>query len=424
MKNKLFISYIMLLSLNSSAQAGLLACGSCAECATIDVLSRPSSSASVVGKYYAGTYVDEIEEDDGFIFVRIGDNNSGAAIEGYVSSNNVVGGEIFDIKASIKLMRTVAKADKQMIALYVDADHQSRHIGSLLPGTFIKVIGETEEFYHVYLGNVISGFIHKDFAVIADAGILPDGTMPSIGYCQIVAEETKDRIASAIYTLADTDSEIVYEVSAGYGVWLELIADLGEWCQVRSYSDNHIGFMKRDLLALYPLIATDSPSVFHLTGPTIVGKELDAGLYTIKTDKPTSFSLEHSGNTQSYTLPDAGSYTYYFPMESMLTPQSALTLAQTTDGYIPSAENGWSISSNGRYLMGSQVQRGFGEYMTLGFIALVDGAENGYYEVSDFLGNLIERVDMEEGVTYYPAGTKGTFIQIYNGILTLSEPKG
>lgn len=425
MKNAIVCILLIIIMTISVASAERLIIGKESNEPTVQLLSSPERTSSSVGEYYSGVYVSVIQQTDDWALVEVESNSGAARQSGFVAIDNLSACEVFDIDVKTPAVRVVANQGETKIPLKDGPNEASSPIGSALSGTMVKLLGIVENHGHIMLGNGFTAFVSEEH-ILPDAETLyPDTTMRSMGYCRITAEDTKEKITTSIHVLPDDDSEILYELSQGYGAWLELIAELGEWCQVRAYSDDKMGFIRSEMIDTYELMANNPTEPIALPkGKTIIGQDIASGLYTINTGDDAIISVEYDGTVCEFHLLAVGSYTYFFPEGSIVTASDEHLLNPTRDGYVTNEESSWKTHGNGRFLLGEQIQRGFGEYMTLGTVELFDASEYGYYEMSDLLGNTQERVEMKKDVVYYPDGPKGLFIQIQNGVIEVVEPKG
>jgi len=248
-----------------------------------------------VALYSNGTVVDILSQDSGWSHVHIGD--SIGFIEGYIENDFLTPGAPIAVYY-IESGRTVGiisdSITNESTALFSSPLGEHSAIGYLPNGCKVELLGQVGEYAHVQIG-VYSGFVYANDIQETNMLIQPDAWagIPEIGYAILKPYYITDHSPPNLYALPSEDAMIRTDASwygssnddgygAASGTLYSVIADLGDWLQVR-YRHHRDGFMKAEWLDTYMLdnmIITENFPKLE-SGRYTVGKRLPHGVYEI-----------------------------------------------------------------------------------------------------------------------------------------------
>lgn len=244
----------------------------------IDIYGSPYDSQGVIGRMTRNVLFIEEEVEDAWYRVELDTyhlkRNVYVHIEGLTNLEHVYVPPIW--------VRTLGDSDQDTTPLYSEPDDASAQFGQYLPGTYLELIAVFDDFAMVEMGSSReygkAGYVKIENIERTDKQYEMNIGIEHIGFVEVV--EPQD---SHVTIFPDRNST-PYEFSAMStpGATLELIADLGEWYQVRGSTDTTLGFVPAKGIRAYlyrDLIPPADTQTMH-EGQYWVGVDMPSGIYT------------------------------------------------------------------------------------------------------------------------------------------------
>lgn len=325
--------------------------------------------------------------------------------------------------ASLAVVNTSENA-----ALYSAPSTDSPIQGYYPFGTKVEIIQQDNEWYHVSGTCFLTGYMPiNHLAKIPDQRIAFVG-IPEIGYGVV---NLKERELSIRYQFPDTASQEMQGDAGIRGNGLDIVAHLGEWCQVRSTTDATLGFVQAEELDIYLRddLILEGKDIRLERGVYLVGTDMPSGLYTFHVPQDSNGVLTIDGTDsaldQAYAMPHGSFYTIYVPPKA--------TVSILSDGYLTPMENEPLINKgdnrehtfDGRFFIGFETL----DHEMSFIISKADDSKPAYYQITN-LSNILE-YDFETGKTILQSGDshrvgvpRGCFIEMVNCKVTAAFPAG
>ena len=383
-----------------------------------------------IGTYYDGTLVEVLQSQDEWSLISISDITS--QIEGYVRSKDLdTSTEAVTGYHEIRFGVVTGSTDSK-IPYYEGPSAHTAVLGYLPNQAKIRVFGKYKEYYHVAVATQ-KCFISSNNLLLYGA-ISPDiyGGVQEIGYLYL----DKQRVEPSVLKAYPAEDAMTIEhpwlsvqpINA-LSYPIELLADLGDWYQVRVMDELGCGFMKKSCFAkkilLDDLLVNDTLAL--TAGAYQVGKDLKPGLYTfaLKKDDSGSLTISSSQNAYDKSLQATGpsSYTLYIPQDARLRLEGNGILTPMRQAPILTQENGYQYTGSGLFYVASQFPR-FNVNLTgvMYTFTVADQSSSGVVIRYDLLGNELERRILAPGekveanqIALYDS----TFVEVQNCVLTI-----
>lgn len=383
------------------------------------------------GYCYDGDLVEVLNAQDEWSMIRIGDGL--LSIEGYVRSK--------DLDTSTDAVTSNHKIRVGEIKCYTDSKvpyYESPSVNTAVLGFLpiqakVRVYGKYGEYYHVAVANH-QCFISSYNILLYEDAVFPDiyGGVPEIGYLCLDKQHDEPSVLKAYP--ADNAMTIEHPWlpanqmgASSYPV--ELIADLGEWYQVRVMDEFGCGFMKRSCFSneilLKDLFVNDTLAL--TSGEYQVGKDLSPGLYTFTLGKDEngtiSISGSHSAYDRSIQANGPSFYTLYIPRNSFIRLENGGTLAPMRQVPILTEDSGFQYTGSGMFYVHSQFPKfNFNQTGVTYEFTVADQSRNGVVILYDLLGDEVSRRILAPGEKYETNQIvlyDSSFVEIQNCVLTI-----
>ena len=353
------VFYVMLFAHVALAQTAAIHSGAAEGAAFFD-----SNKDVPIGTYYDGTLVEVLHSQDEWSLIRISDSVS--SMEGYVRSKDLdTSMEAVTGYHEIQLGLVTSSVDTR-VPYYAGLGDQADVLGHLPNQAKIRVFGKYKEYYHVAVATQ-KCFISSNNLLLYGA-ISPDiyGGVQEIGYLYLDKQRVEPSVLKAYpaedaMTIEHPWLSVQPKNSLSYPI--ELIADLGDWYQVRVMDEFGCGFMKKSCfgkkILLDDLLLSDTLAL--TSGAYQAGKDLKPGLYTftLKRDEQGSITISSSQNAYDKSLQATGpsAYTLYIPQDACLRLEGNRILTPMRQAPILTQENGFQYTGSGMFYVASQFPR-------------------------------------------------------------------
>lgn len=211
----------------------------------LNLRTRPSSSATSLGKYYNGVTVTLLSgsAESGWYRVSIG------PLEGYMDAGYLEVGAMTGAVTSAMPTVTIRNAGGSGANLRAGQSERSKSYGLYANGTQVTVLGVAENWLHVTTSDGGEGFIRSDLAAprltFAKAGAGDAGAAGDANTAVVVNPDPQDRLN--LRTAASGNAATRCKYYSGVTVTL-LSGEENGWYKVRV--GNLEGYMKAGFLAV------------------------------------------------------------------------------------------------------------------------------------------------------------------------------
>ena len=346
-------------------------------------------NGDAVGYYFNYLPVEILTQYGDFSFVRIRDEY--LSVEGYMQSR--------DLSADLDMNREVLNIHvgtvlhESKAVLRERPDSNSLEVGRLPKGSKIKIIGKYKNFFHVYHGDrycfVLCEAMHlSEDSVIAN----PYGGVPEIGY---LFPKRKNTPILRSYPSFETPVEEGIEMFYFYPQRpLEVIADLGEWFQVRIMQEQRYYYIPKAEVQQVVMLSDWflNEDVMIPAGRYRAGEDIKAGLYTYVLAEGQAGVLRiDTADTQYGKEIDAvgpALYTLYIPENADVMIQSGGELRSATQ--FTASSGALSFAGNGIYFVGLQFPRVSFGYCGVTYCFTACEGEQGRVAIYNLDGSLLE----------------------------------
>ncbi len=419
------VFFVMLFAHVALAQTAAIHSGAAEGAAFFD-----SNKDVPIGTYYDGTLVEVLHSQDEWSLISISDTLS--SMEGYVRSKDLdTSMEAVTGYHEIQLGLVTSSIDTR-VPYYAGPGDQADVLGYLPNQAKIRVFGKYAEYYHVAFANKTC-FISANNLLLADA-VLPDiyGGIPEIGYLYLDRQQVEPPVLKAYpaedaMTIEHPWLSVQPKNSLSYPI--ELLADLGDWYQVRVMDEFGCGFMKKSCFSnkilLDDLFLSDTLAL--TSGAYQTGNDIKSGLYTfaLKKDDSGLLTISSSQNAYDKSLQATGpsAYTLYIPLDASLRLEGDGTLTPMRQAPVLTEENGYQYTGNGMFYVASQFPKfNYNQTGVTYTFTVADQSSSGVVIRYDLLGNELERRILAPGEKYEAnqiALYDSTFVEIQNCVLTI-----
>lgn len=382
--------------------------------------AQPAETSEALGVYHNGATAETLRFSDEWSMVTFGWTD--AYVTGYMRTSDLA----FDGNFMHALPSARVTAESVTPRLTPDESgeplinylvHTDRKVGAYPKGSLLELWGQYGSWCQVRMGQYIGFVPAETIAVATDRYVVPppDGGLQELGYGLLkVPPDTEGwDVCLPMYACPDAAAPVLKQLDKTAAV--EIQAQLGEWTQVRHFSDAYVGYVRSEQITPYllaDLLIEESVPLVG-AGTYTMGDTLPAGLYVLRLTEGKQAALTVADRTWQWT--GAGRYTLYLP------PQVTLTL--TGDGQLlthPGALRFDAVNrtyvGSGRFLIG--VEGPNRNYQ----IKLAPGATEGSYTVSDLNWDAGQaeppaRIPLAPDRTDTITLDKGQFIEIENAEL-------
>lgn len=352
-------------------------------------------SGDAVGYYFNHLPVEILTQYGDFSFVRIRD--AYLSVEGYMQSR--------DLSADLDMSRealnihvgTVINESKAVLRERPDSD--SLEISRLPEGSKIEIIGKYKNFFHVYHGDRTCFVLCEAMHLAEDSVIAnPYGGVPEIGY---LFPKRKNTPILRSYPSYETPVEEGIEMFYFYPVRpLEVIADLGEWFQVRLMQEQRYYYIPKAEVQQVVMLSDWflNEDVMIPVGRYRAGEDIKAGLYTyVLAEGQAGLLRIDTADTPYGKVIDAvgpALYTLYIPENADVMIQSGGELRSATE--FTASSGALSFAGNGMYFVGLQFPRVSLGYCGVTYRFTACEGEQGRVAIYNLDGSLLEERVLRE----------------------------
>lgn len=316
-KRIIFLCLVMLTMLPQivAAQTDSIYLQNMPEGSGVPVYAKESVTSDLLGLYNSSVIMKSDGHNENWYHVMIGVEPSiviGYLPSAYVSSEWIAHSEQ-------PIFWEVTSQQEASVKALERPDNNAKVLGYYSPGTILEILGDCGEYYHVQMGVSsepgTTPFVHKSAVSQTNRPFTRLTGVEAIGFAEVNTKlKSDDPLSNHLLAYPDMSSEYFIEkgtLTNISGRLFELIAVMGDWCQVRSATDTTLSFYPRKYLDTYlyaDLSSDEKPSSYRLTnnelmedGTYLVGVDLPGGYakeYTIRQnnpDKPSSYTTDTLG---------------------------------------------------------------------------------------------------------------------------------
>lgn len=342
-----------------------------------------------IGYYYNNLPLEVLAQYGDFSFVRIRDEN--LSIEGYMRSK--------DLRSDIDICRealrihvgTILPESKAVLREQPALD--ALEIGRLQGETKIQIIGKYKNFFHAYNGDRYCFVLCEAVRLIEDSVISNAyGDLPEIGY---LFPKRMNAPILKLYPSHDAPVEEGLEMLYSYPSRpLEVIADLGQWFQVRIMDNNSYYYLPKAEVQQIVLLSDwllNADSIIPV-GRYRVGENMKAGLYTyiLAEGQTGSLRIDTADTLYEKKLDTVGPafYTLYIPQNADVIIQSGGELHPAID--FNTNNKTLSYSGNGMFFVGLQFPKFSLSRCGMTYCFTVSEYDEGRVAIYNIDGSLLE----------------------------------
>lgn len=150
-------------------------------------------------------------------------------------------------------IRTGQHSVGTVVFLYSEPTTKAPIVGELLVGTKAKVLDVSDEWANVSATERATGFVLTNQITLLETDYLERVGAEEIGYAVVNQPAPAGTEKAYKYWFPSTSAERVNNYAIGNGDCFEVVAVLGDWCQIRRMSDADLAFVQTVYLDIYLL---------------------------------------------------------------------------------------------------------------------------------------------------------------------------
>ncbi|GHU71267.1 hypothetical protein FACS1894184_17840 [Clostridia bacterium] len=390
-----------------------------------DLYDTPNGT--VIGQYYNGVIVNVYDDTDGWSAVTIGSDS--VMIRGHIQSAFLCMGSDIDVDCAA-YTGVVHSYNGSSIELKNAPSETAQTLGEYIEGVKVVVIGCFPEWYHIVLGTT-TGFLRT--VQLEKSEILQYGINVGIKEIGFAITELKTNQSwnefgpVREYAFPSFDAEIIMDYAGADGDEYELIADLGDWLQVR-WSRREQGFMRSDM---FKVINTDkwllkNSAQVYTSGIYEIGDDIPSGLYTFTLADNKIDKIEITGSNTTYNriyTPNSDTYyTLYLPDGSVVNAVCQ-GFSAAKDEVVFNESNDAIFADNGLYWLRNQFSDAAGGKWYYS-ATLKPGTTTGKITLYNVLGEVFKEINLDiNGITSIETVPifNSRFLEMYNCTIEVKE---